>query len=91
MGACLVRIDEVDAARMAEEIKTKWPKAREGAEWVGAAARKAHELGCNPGGEMAMYKIPAGHPMLQFYRTGVLMDKATIQRIDAEIEKAAIQ
>ena len=53
-----------------------------GAEWLAAATRKAHRLGCNPGGEVASMEIEPDHPMLTHYQFGVLMDRATLERLD---------
>jgi len=89
LGGCLVDVTEDDAAEALLFIQQQFPNAQPGSEWIGAASRKAHQLGCNPGGEMVSIEIPQDHPNLTRYPHGVLMDRATIERIDAEIEEAA--
>lgn len=88
LGACVVDVTGDEAEDALIEIALKFPLAREGADWISAASRKAHALGCNPGGEMMSAEIPQNHPMLTYYTRGVLMDRATIERIDDEIEKS---
>ena len=68
------------------EMRLKFPLAEPGAEWIAAASRKAHALGCNPGGEMASAEIPIDAPQLAHYTFGVLMSRADIERIDDVIE-----
>lgn len=85
LGACLVEVTAEDADAMAVEVAMRFPFAQPGAEWIGAAARKAHRLGCNPGGEVASVEV-TDHPNLSRYTFGVLMDRATVEQIDRELE-----
>ncbi len=86
LGACIVEVTATEADEMKFEIMLRFPMAQPDAEWIGAASRKAHALGCNPGGEMASVEIEPDNPMLVFYKRGVLMDRPTIEAIDAQIE-----
>ena len=88
LGGCVVDVTEDDAADASQLLMLRFPHAQAGAEWIAAASRRAHTLGCNPGGEMASVEVPSDHPMLAHYPHGVLMDRSTIERIDAEIEAA---
>lgn len=88
LGACLIDVTAEEADEAAIDVLLRFPFAQPDAEWIAAATTKAHLLGCNPGGEIATREIPHDHPMLTHYERGVLMSKATIERIDAEIEQA---
>ena len=85
LGACLIEVTAEEALAAALDLLLRFPMAQPDAEWIGAASTKAWRLGCNPGGEMASAEIPPANPMLAHYERGVLMDRATIERIDAEI------
>ena len=88
LGACLVDVSAEEADEAAVMVTLRFPMAQPDAEWIAAATRKAHQLGCNPGGEVASCEISADNPNLSRYQRGVLMDRATIERIDAEIAAA---
>ena len=50
------------------------------------AIQAAHMLGCNPGGEVQGHPIPAKvAALIPGDRRGVLMDRPTIERFDAEL------
>lgn len=87
LGACIVEVtaDEADAAMI--DVLLRFPFAEPGAEWIAAAVGKAHRLGVNPGGEVATREMPKDHPNMSHYTYGVLMDKATITRIDKAINE----
>lgn len=85
LGACLVRVTEAEAAAALERVIARFPDTPLGAEWLAAACAKAGALGCNPGGEVASAEIPVDAPQLTHYTLGVLMDRAMIERIDAEV------
>jgi len=85
LGACIVEVTAAEADEAAIDVMLMFPLAQPGAEWIAAASRKAHRLGCNPGGEMASMEIEPDHPNLERYEFGVLMDRATVERIDADI------
>lgn len=89
LGACVIEVTREEAEDALIEVALRFSFAQGGAEWIAAAVRKAHELHCNPGGEVATMEIPPDHPMLNFYARGILMDKATIARLDDEIDRAA--
>lgn len=86
LGACVVDVTAEEAQDVAFDVMLRFPFAQPGSEWLAAASRKAHQLGCNPGGEMASCEIPADHPQLARYTFGVLMDRATIEQIDHVVE-----
>ena len=86
LGACVVEVVAVEADEAASEVSLRFPFAQPDAEWVAAALKKAHRLGCNPGGEVSFHEIPADHSILAHYPVGVLMDRATLERIDKQIE-----
>jgi len=86
LGACVIEVTEEDATAAAVDVAAWFPRAVADAEWVAAATRKAWQLGCNPGGEIATAELPADHPALAYYQRGVLMDRATIEHIDALYE-----
>lgn len=90
LGACMVDVTGEEAEAAAIEVMLRFPFAQEGAEWITAATRKAHSLGCNPGGEIATAEVPLNNHMLKHYQLGVLMDRATVERIDAEIAAAQV-
>ena len=82
LGACLVYVSVKEAEKAAIEVAPRFPLARSGAGWIAAAIKKAHQLGCNPGGEVATCEIEADNPNLCRYPPGVLMDRATLDRIE---------
>lgn len=84
LGACLIDVTAAEADNAEIEVLLKFPFAEPDSEWLAAAVKKAHRLGCNPGGEVASLEIPLDHPNLSVYRFGVLMDRATIEAIDAK-------
>lgn len=54
LGVCIVDVEDGDAAD-AKAILDAGPYAktyRSGAEWLMAATKQAHLMGCNPGGEV---------------------------------------
>lgn len=86
LGVCIVEVtpEEAEAARL--DVMLNFPWAGQDAEWIGAASRRAHALGCNPGGEMAAIDITdapveerAKHPV------GVLLSRADLEAQGAEL------
>jgi len=57
LGVCIVDVTQEDADEALLDVVLNFPCAQEGAHWIGAASRKAHREGCNPGGEMASMDI----------------------------------
>ena len=84
LGACLIQVSEADAMDALVDILLRFPHAQEGAEWLGAAVKKAHRLGCNPGGEVASMEVELDNPNLSRFQLNTLMDRATIEQIDGE-------
>ena len=64
LGVTIIEVTDDDAAAMKPELDARHPQHLPGAEWLAAASRKAHRLGCNPGGEVASYELPADWPLL---------------------------
>lgn len=89
LGACLIDVTAAEADDAAIDVLLRFPLAQPDAEWLAAAIKKSHALGCNPGGEVASAEFTEC-PHLSRYRCGVLMDRATIERIDAEIAAAEV-
>ena len=84
LGACVVDVTAEEADAAALEVALKFPFAQPDSEWIAAATMKAHRLGCNPGGEVATMEVSPDNPNLSRYTFGVLMDRATVERIDRE-------
>jgi hypothetical protein len=57
LGAAIVEVTVEDAADALIDNQTRFPQARPGAEWIGAAASNAWKNGCNPGGSMRAIDI----------------------------------
>jgi hypothetical protein len=82
LGACVMDVSADEASGVLLEMAMRFPFHTPGAEWEAAATRKAHRLGCNPGGEIAFADLPVDHPKLAEYPRGALLSKADIERID---------
>jgi hypothetical protein len=84
-GACQVKVDDTDK----EMAIAQWPFGTphsDDAAWLGAALRKAHRLGINPGGSVKSVEFPADFPTPHPF--DVLMSKADVERYDAAAAKA---
>lgn len=88
LGVCVVDVTDEDAARAKEFQARRFPGALPGAEWLGAAIRKSHAIGCNPGGNAAglditntTLPIPIKNKLLSFEELEAF---ATRGDIDAE-------
>lgn len=57
LGVCVVDVTTTDADEALADIAMRFPQAKDGAEWIAAASKKAWREGCNPGGEMASADI----------------------------------
>ena len=60
LGICIIDVTEAEAAEeraWLESSAFKHTYNKELGPWIGAAARKAHRLGCNPGGEVASFDL----------------------------------
>lgn len=57
LGVAIVDVTIEEAAAMFTEQLDRFPNARPGAEWFGAAIRKAWQHGCNPGGQVGCADI----------------------------------
>ena len=89
LGACVIEVTAEEADEAAVDVMLRFPFAQPGSEWLAAATRKAHRHGCNPGGEVASMEVDPSNPRLSRYVYGVLMDRATVESIDRELESAA--
>jgi hypothetical protein len=65
LGVALVEVEDEEIADARLEVAQRFPHARPGAEIVLAATRKAHLLGCNPGGEVLSAEMPPDHAAWQ--------------------------
>lgn len=81
LGACILEVTKDEALAMLPEMFIRFPMAQPGGEWIAAASRKAHQLGCNPGGEMASAEVDPDAPELALYPLGKLMSKTELQAI----------
>lgn len=82
LGVAIVDVDEADAAAAKVIIAERFPHARPGAEWIGAASAKAHATGCNPGGQMLSHDVTRWRdvqPALAALPRHVLLTKAQIE------------
>jgi hypothetical protein len=79
LGACVIDVDDGEAAAICGLIALRFPAAADGAEWIGAATAKAHRAGCNPGGQVAFTELaypPAWVPR------GLLLQKPDIEALE---------
>jgi len=59
LGVCIVDVTVEMAAEAFAQVTRRWPhRQADGAEWLAAAIRQAHQLGCNPGGDVASWEVP---------------------------------
>lgn len=90
LGVAIIEVTAAEADDAAVEVMLRFPFTHQpDSEWIAAAIKKAHRLGCNPGGEVATWEVPRDDPNLTHYTFGVLMDRATIERIDGDIKSAS--
>lgn len=67
------------------------PPTDEAVYWLGAAIRKSWQAGCNPGGEVASWRIDDRPDFARLgprYPRHVLLTKAQVELIDADLDKA---
>jgi hypothetical protein len=79
LGVAIIEVMEVMAANMRDELRLMFPNHEPGAEWIAAAAREAHRLGCNPGGEVASVEIDDDHGVPR----GRLLSRADLEAVGA--------
>lgn len=82
LGVAVVDVNEEDAAEALMDLLVRFPLAQEGAEWIAAAVRKAHETGCNPGGAVASLEMPPEWPHLDTCPRNVLLTKARLFELE---------
>ena len=85
LGACIVTVTLADPRWALAVVRKRFPRAKEGAQWLAAAGGEAWRLGCNPGGEIAFTEIEGEHPLLRYFATGRLLSRQDISEIDARI------
>lgn len=81
LGACVVDVTDEDAAEAKEELLEKFPRHLPGAEWVRAACRTAHLMGCNPGGEVGAWELPTDTAKVQALTRNRLLQKAELVQL----------
>jgi hypothetical protein len=79
LGACLVDVTDDDARAARTMIALKFPNARDGAEWIGAASTVAHRHGCNPGGQMLSVDV-TDQPEKDRYPRNRLLSRADLEQ-----------
>ena len=57
LGVCLVEVDDEDRAEAKAILDVQFPQHTAGVEEVAAMSRKAHLMGCNPGGQMLIAEV----------------------------------
>lgn len=84
LGVCVVEVTDADAAAILPEIHEKFPNAQPEAEWIAAATRKAHRLGCNPGGEVATIELKEGWPFYHLIERDRLLTREELYAYTAK-------
>lgn len=76
LGVAIIDVTAAQAAAARVVIDHQFPAHADGAEWIAAATRLAHEMGCNPGGEIGAAAfpdpVPAALPRGQLLQRGEL-------------------
>ena len=81
LGACVVDVTERDRKRV-RKLAPFLDDHGDDAQWIATAVRKAHEQGCNPGGEVGTADISnAPDQVLRAYPRNRLLSKAEIQAL----------
>jgi len=90
LGACVVDVTDEDAAQAKAFATQRFPGARPGSEWLGAAIRKAHVLSCNPGGDVAGLEITHETSEIIMMRAprNRLLSVAEIEALDAVADES---
>jgi len=65
LGVAIVQVDDDDAEAARALLL---PQSLPGAEWGIAAMTKAHDMGCNPGGQVLSSELPAPPPGVRLNR-----------------------
>jgi hypothetical protein len=60
LGVAIVQVTEADVVAALAPLAHHFPKRLPDSEWLAAALWKAHQLGCNPGGQAASLELHAG-------------------------------
>jgi hypothetical protein len=60
LGVAIVQVTEADVAAVLPQLNAQFPHRLPDSEWIAAATRKAHRLGCNPGGQVMSLELHAG-------------------------------
>ena len=62
LGVTIIHITDAERLAVLPELQATFPHAKPGADWLLAATRKAHRLGCNPGGEVLTAELDLDDP-----------------------------
>ncbi len=81
LGVAIVDVTDEEVEGSILYLHLHYPKAQPGAEVIHAAMRKAHETGCNPGGEVNSWELSEGSPELSAPRNR-LMQQAELEILD---------
>lgn len=90
LGAAVVDVTAAEIAAAKVEIDQRFPRHLPDAEGIAAATRKAHQLGCNPGGEVASMRLddlPGFATISSRYPRGRLLSRAEVTSIDQAIDQ----
>lgn len=94
LGAVVVDVTEADmcaAMPKLQQIRAFHDAApADEASWLAGAIHKAHDTGCNPGGEVGSFRIDRAAAFAQYgplYPRNRLLSKADIEAIDEAIEE----
>jgi hypothetical protein len=82
LGVAVVDVTDADVARAAATVAKRYPNAQRGAEWIAAAIKKAHAMGCNPGGQVATMEMPRAWPKFKTCPRNELMSRARLLELD---------
>lgn len=83
LGVAIVEVTDTEAAAALVDVRARFPQARPGAEWIAAAARKAWERGCNPGGEVGTMEMSPNATISDRLPRYQLLSRAELEALDA--------
>lgn len=78
LGVSIVPVSQEEVDALMPEIIVRFTHRLAGVEWLAVASRKAHEMGCNPGGEVQAVELE-GAPLPDGVPLCKLMSKADLE------------
>jgi hypothetical protein len=82
LGACVVDVTDEDVREARTMLALQFPNARNGAEWLSAAIRRAHREHCNPGGDVLGFDI-SNDPSADRFPRNTLLSRSEFDAINA--------